>query len=84
MGRVGWNTTGITESSDTPRWSNAFHSGARTIEELRTLVYGRLESDLERAADASIRAHVVHMRECGDEVSTIAGLDDVSLLPEEA
>jgi len=64
--------------------ANAFHAGARTIEELRTLVYGRLESDLERAADASIRAHLVHMRECGDEVSTIAGLDDVSLLPEEA
>lgn len=64
--------------------ANAFHSGARTIEELRTLVYGRLESDLERAADASIRAHLVHMRECGEEVSTIAGLDDVTLLPEEA
>lgn len=64
--------------------TNAFHSGARTIEELRMLVYGRLERDLERAADASIRAHLVHMRKCGDEVSTIAGLDDVTLLPEEA
>ena len=64
--------------------ANAFHAGARTIEELRTLVYGRLESDLERAADASVRAHLVHMRECGDEVSTMTGLDDVNLLPEEA
>ena len=64
--------------------ANAFHSGARTIEELRMLVYGRLERDLERAADASIRAHLVHMRKCGDEVSTVAGLDDVTLLPEEA
>ena len=62
---------------------NALHSGARTIEELRMQVYGRLESDLERAADASIRAHVVHMRECGDEISTMTGLDDVNLLPEE-
>ena len=63
---------------------DALHSGARTIEELRLQVYGRLETDLERAADASIRAHLVHMRECGDEVSTIAGLDDENLLPEEA
>ena len=46
-------------------------------------IAGRLESDLERAADASVRAHLVHMRECGDEVSTMTGLDDVNLLPEE-
>jgi glyoxylase-like metal-dependent hydrolase (beta-lactamase superfamily II) len=63
---------------------NAFHTGARSIENLRLLVYGRLESDLERAADASIRAHLVYMREGGDEVSTIAGLDDMTLPPEEA
>jgi len=63
---------------------NAFHTGARTIEELRTLVYGPLDSDLERAADASIRAHLVHMRQCGDQVPAITGLDDVDLPPEEA
>ena len=64
--------------------ANAFHAGARTIEELRTLVYGPLDGDLERAADASIRAHLVHMRQCGDEVPAITGLDDVDLPPEEA
>jgi len=62
----------------------AVHSGARTVEELRQLVYGDLEVDLQRAAEASIRAHVVHMREQGEEVSAIAGLDDVSPVPEEA
>jgi glyoxylase-like metal-dependent hydrolase (beta-lactamase superfamily II) len=64
--------------------ARAFHSGARTIEELRERVYGPLEGDLERAAAASIRAHLVHMRECGDEVPAMAGLDDVTLRPEEA
>lgn len=62
----------------------AVHSGVRTVEELRQLVYGDLEVDLQRAAEASIRAHVVHMREQGEEVGAIAGLDDVSPLPEEA
>lgn len=63
---------------------HAVHSGARSVEELRVLVYGRLDVSLERAADASIRAHVVHMREQGEMVETLAGLDDVRLLPEEA
>ncbi len=61
----------------------AVHSGARTVDELRRLVYGPLDGRLERAADASIRAHVVHMREQGEEVPAIAGLDDVSPRPEE-
>ena len=64
--------------------ANAFHAGARTIKELRSLVYGPLDSELERAADASIRAHLVHMRQCGDRVPAITGLDDVDLPPEEA
>jgi glyoxylase-like metal-dependent hydrolase (beta-lactamase superfamily II) len=61
----------------------AVRSGARTVVELRRLVYGELDSDLERAADASIRAHVVHMREQGDDVPAIAGLDDLGPVPEE-
>ncbi len=61
----------------------AVHAGARTVEDLRHLVYGALVRSLERAADASIRAHVVHMRAQGDDVPTIAGLDDVSPRPEE-
>jgi glyoxylase-like metal-dependent hydrolase (beta-lactamase superfamily II) len=64
--------------------ASAFHTGARSIEGLRTLVYGPLDTELERAADASIRAHLIHMRQCGDEVPAIAGLDDMILLPEEA
>jgi len=64
--------------------ADAFRAGARTIEELRALVYGPLEGDLKRAAAASIRAHMIHMRECGDAVPAVAGLDDVTLQPEEA
>ena len=63
---------------------DAVDSGARTVEDLREFVYGDLEVDLQRAAEASIRAHVVHMREQGAEVSAITGLDDVSPVPEEA
>lgn len=63
---------------------HAVRSGARTVAALRRLVYGDLEADLQGAAEASIRAHVVHMREQAEEVPMIDGLDDVSLLPEEA
>lgn len=64
--------------------ADAVRTGARTVEELRLLVYGDLESDLERAAEASIRAHVVYLREQGEPVPTIAGLDDFRPTPEEA
>jgi glyoxylase-like metal-dependent hydrolase (beta-lactamase superfamily II) len=63
---------------------HAVRSGARTVAALRRLVYGDLEADLQGAAEASIRAHVVHMREQGEEVPTIDGLDGVRLRPEEA
>jgi glyoxylase-like metal-dependent hydrolase (beta-lactamase superfamily II) len=62
----------------------AVRSGARSVAEMRRLVYGDIEADLRGAAEASIRAHLVHMRELGEEVPTIDGLDGVSLLPEEA
>ena len=62
---------------------DAVHSGARTVQELLRLVYGDLEVDLQRPAEASIRAHVVHMREHGEEVPAISGLDDMSPVPEE-
>ena len=63
---------------------HAVRSGARTVAALRCLVYGDLEADLQSAAEASIRAHVVHMREQGEEVPAIDGLDGAILLPEEA
>ncbi len=62
----------------------AVQTGARTVENLRKLVYGDLVPDLERAADAAIRAHIVYMREQGDDVPPIAGLDDSSPAPEES
>jgi len=62
----------------------AVQAGARTVENVRKLVYGDLAPDLERAADASIRAHIVYMREQGSDVSPIAGLDDSSPGPEES
>jgi glyoxylase-like metal-dependent hydrolase (beta-lactamase superfamily II) len=64
--------------------ASAVQSGARSVGELRELVYGSLDGSLERAAEASIRAHIVYMREQGHEFPSIAGLDDVTVLPEEA
>ena len=61
----------------------AVQAGARTVENVRKRVYGDLEPNLERAADAAIRAYIVHMREQGDDVPPIAGLDDSSPGPEE-
>lgn len=61
----------------------ATRTGARSVAELRRQVYGELEAGLQGAADASIRAHLVHMREQGEDVPAIAGLDDVNVVPEE-
>jgi glyoxylase-like metal-dependent hydrolase (beta-lactamase superfamily II) len=62
----------------------AVRAGARSVERISRTVYGDLQGALEAAARASIRAHVVYMREQGDEVAAIEGLDDVRALPEEA
>jgi len=62
----------------------AVQTGTRTVDNLRKLVYGDLVPDLERAADAAIRAHIVYMREQGDDVPPIAGLDDSNPAPEES
>ena len=62
----------------------AIHSGARTVEETRRSVYGDLQVELEGAADASIRAHLVYMREQGEKVPAIGGLDEASPIPEES
>jgi glyoxylase-like metal-dependent hydrolase (beta-lactamase superfamily II) len=63
---------------------DAVQAGARTVETVRKLVYGDLAPGLEKAADAAIRAHIVYMREQGDDVPPIAGLDDSSPGPEES
>ncbi len=63
---------------------DAVRAGTSGVDQLRRVVYGPLAGDLERAADASIRAHVVHMREQGHHVPAMAGLDDVSPRPEES
>lgn len=43
----------------------AIESGARTVSEIREAVYGPLEPGLQAAADASVSAHLLHLRERG-------------------
>ena len=62
----------------------AIDSGARTVEEVRRRVYGDLQAELQGAADASIRAHVMHMREQGEKVPAIAGMDEANATSEES
>jgi glyoxylase-like metal-dependent hydrolase (beta-lactamase superfamily II) len=62
----------------------AVHSGARTVTDVRRRVYGDLQPVLRGAADASIRAHLVYMREQGEPVPAIGGLDDATPSPEES
>jgi glyoxylase-like metal-dependent hydrolase (beta-lactamase superfamily II) len=64
--------------------ARAFRSGAGSVEDLARAVYGELSGSLERAAQASIRAHLVHMRAQGDSVPPVPGLDDTIMEPEEA
>jgi glyoxylase-like metal-dependent hydrolase (beta-lactamase superfamily II) len=63
---------------------SAIGAGARSISEIRETVYGALASDLERAAESSIAAHLAHLRERGEsfprveanEAEAIPGKDD--------
>jgi hydroxyacylglutathione hydrolase len=64
--------------------TQAFHAGVDSVEELTRAVYGALPAELERAARASIRAHLVYMRAQGEEVPPLPGLDDTTAEPEEA
>ena len=45
----------------------ALENGSRTVSEIREAVYGPLDPGLQAAADASISAHLVHLRERGLE-----------------
>ena len=46
----------------------AVQGGARTLEELRRAVYGELDDGLSRAAELSLLAHLVHLRETGHDL----------------
>jgi glyoxylase-like metal-dependent hydrolase (beta-lactamase superfamily II) len=61
----------------------AVGSGATSVEDIRRRVYGDLPKELHGAADASIRAHVMYMRELGEKVPAIRGVDRAVPVPEE-
>lgn len=62
----------------------ALQAGARSIADLRRAVYGHLAAGLEPAADASIRAHLVHLRSEGLEPPAFARLGDAFVPLEDA
>ena len=64
--------------------ARAFRSGASSVEGLTRAVYGELDGELKAAARASIRAHIVYLREQGEEVPPVPGLDDAAPDPEES
>lgn len=55
----------------------AVREGARSVAEIRRRVYGELPDGLERAAEASIRAHLEHLEEEGDRLPPIRGREAV-------
>lgn len=56
------------------RVRRAVEEGARSVEEVRRRAYDELPEALEPAAEASVRAHLVHLREEGFELPEMAGL----------
>ncbi|HKK26642.1 MAG TPA: MBL fold metallo-hydrolase [Gemmatimonadota bacterium] len=60
----------------------AVAEGAGSVAEIRREVYGRLPDGLDWAAAASIRAHLVHLEECGKRLPEIQGRE--AGLPEHA
>lgn len=53
--------------------ARAVRDGARDVARIRERVYGELEPGLARAAEASIRAHLEHLEEEGEELPPIGG-----------
>jgi glyoxylase-like metal-dependent hydrolase (beta-lactamase superfamily II) len=51
----------------------ALRAGARSVDAIRASVYGSLPAGIERAADASIRAHLSHLEDRGGRLPAIAG-----------
>lgn len=58
------------------RVRRAVEEGARSVGEIRRRAYDRVPEGLAWAADASVRAHLVHLRERGLETGEIEGLED--------
>ncbi len=53
---------------------SAVRGGARSVGEILSRVYGPLSPSLERAAAASISAHLAHLRARGERLPAISGL----------
>ncbi len=56
---------------------DAVRRGDRSVAEIRRRVYGELPEGLDRAAEASVRAHLEHMEEEGDRLPSIRGREAV-------
>lgn len=54
----------------------ALSEGARSVEAIREEVYGELPSGLAWAADATVRAHLIHLEERGEELPDVEGRDE--------
>lgn len=58
----------------TRQMREALGEGARSVGEVRRRVYGDgLPEGLEWAADATVRAHLIHLEELGEELPDVAG-----------
>lgn len=58
------------------RIRRAVEAGAASVAEIRRRAYDRVPDDLEWAAGASIRAHLLHLEEQGVELPEIEGRED--------
>lgn len=56
------------------RVRRAVEEGARSVEEVRRRAYDELPDAMVGAADATVRAHLVHLREQGLELPDVSGL----------
>jgi hydroxyacylglutathione hydrolase len=68
----------------------AIESGSSTVGEIREAVYGPLDPGLQAAAEASVSAHLVHLRERGVDTpepgpgmfETLGSLSDIEGQPD--
>lgn len=54
----------------------AVEEGARSVPEIRRRVYGDVPGELQWAAEASVRAHLVHLEATGTELPPIEGREE--------
>ncbi len=57
----------------------AVRDGAASVSDIRERVYADLPTSLEWAAEASIRAHLKHLEECGERLPHLDGRDVAEL-----